>query len=260
MWAGHTQAHTQAPLCIIKRLLNQAINTHTWVLILLCHHGDNCVSCQRAAGGPWLWRDGSEDLRRDKTKREHTMQHWQICSLSLLLFTLYAWTCTWNPRRREKAQQKWAYWPLYWSPVVNDYLFSNSFISISVVVGAVLTRQTVYHLFPALSHRNVRSMQRQVWLSGWHKQSYVFVSINMITDFLVSKHPGLLSIIPHLLTYPLQWLSSAAPLHSGLSSTSHSARIMLFVCVNNILKMSSSQSTSIQPGMTWTQCCFPVWS
>lgn len=97
-----------------------------------------------------------------------------------------------------------------------------------------------------------------VWLA--QTELCVCLNQNMITGFLVSKHPGLRSIIPHLLTHPLLWLSSAAPLHSGLSSTSHSTRITLFVRINNILKMSSSQRTSIQPGMAWTQRCFPVWS
>lgn len=139
--------------------------------------------------------------KRDRTKREDTVQHWELVhSLSCPFSTLYAWAHTWIPRRRKKntagistlilvliATCKWG------------FILQFSVVSLLWWEQHWLSRQE-YHLFPPLSYRNVRNMQRQVWLSGWHKQSYVFVSFNMITAFLLPKHPGCSSIIPHLLT------------------------------------------------------------
>lgn len=84
-------------------------------------------------------------------------------------------------------------------------IYSPIYSSFCIQVGEVSTLEA--DLFPLLSNRNVMSMQRQVWLSGSHEQSYVRV-FNMIIELILQpKHPGLLSIIPHSLTHSLQWLS-----------------------------------------------------
>lgn len=57
-------------------------------------------------------------------------------------------------------------------------IYSSVYFSVLVVVGVVLTLQ--WSSSPTLQHK---CMQGQVWLSGSHKPSYVFVFV-MITDDL----------------------------------------------------------------------------
>ena len=100
----------------------------------------------------------------------------------------------------------------------------------------------------SITLRNVRSVQRQVWCLAGTSRAMCLSHWTWLQTFyyqnIQTSPPSFYSYILPL----LHWLSSRAPLHSGLSSTSDSARAALFESFKPHVKWQTLRGQFIQRG------------